>query len=802
MPKDITANTLSLLSQAEGLEPFIVVEFQWGGGYGSSFFGDAEVEGALGLINVESKIRNMPAIVSRVGARGLGTVSGLSLEVIDTDSFIRDRMKEVKVDDITVVVYFWEKSLSSAADATVLYKGRVSSPIVWEDTTGLFKCDVVSFHKSNETNWSPTVDDLPGLDEDADGKPWPLCFGTPRDVPAPLVFRGPRTTLEEDLESDSTSFKVDDADQFSSGEITLRVDGELIKGSFSGDTFSVTKRNAKYFTALFTKARPTGHKDEFNPFVLWLDDNVDDTDVVGKYFIAGASQVPGNGTQNLVNFCVAKKGKRLIFEKPWTQLNGDFWFVGSGKEFDVRRFAYQWLSDSIGSNADAWVIKAGATVTEYGNEADWYVANDMASTSLHRVAAFRTLQTNATGVEKRQLVSLDPSLYTKDLSDTTSVPGRTVTWIRVPISLDVREQGWEADELYVSLTSSVGENTSDAIKWILENRTTLEIDSDEFGKVRAAIENYPSHCAVWSGRDAIDVASDMAWQARCALVLSNGKARLRYLSSDDPATLDVDPTFLIGDALIHRDSLAISETQSDDVKTELNGEWKKRYAEEKWRPIRRTNNVGTYGLRRESRRFWIYQSKALVEKSMDFWIARMSRQWRTVNVTAPLDALPSEVWDTEDVFFPEDLGIATAVKGWIQEVRHSTKPHSFDLNVVLPVEIGTTVVSPHFYASDVGDTKPADPATKIKPGATEVAKVTPLPFSIISEPAMTVVPAEIIGIHSSTEFSVRLYPNSFANPPGGEGFLRILNPNPPYNLGDRSVVWRTPAGWFVSDVFA
>ena len=60
-----------------------------------------------------------------------------------------------------------------------------------------------------------------------------------------------------------------------------------------------------------------------------------------------------------------------------------------------------------------------------------------------------------------------------------------------------RVVAWKwSDDLYVTLTSSVGPNPADIIAWLLEKYTSLSVDTDSFDHVRTRLANYPCQFAL------------------------------------------------------------------------------------------------------------------------------------------------------------------------------------------------------------------------------------------------------------------------------------------------------------------
>jgi hypothetical protein len=784
MVRAMTAAAIAKFREPEGVQPILVVELQWTAGierYGdiTRLFGSQLIQGRLAEI---SKIRSV------VGTDMIGVTTTVSVTLIDGDGHLFAKLKAEQIESVVARVLLYEDTLT-ASDAVILYAGRVGSPVSWDEDTKHVRLDIVSGVTSDDILFTPRPQDVNTgqgvMEEDADGKPWPVILGTARDVPCPLVIRGPRTALSQDIDSGTTSFDVEDADGFGGGTIDIVVDGELMSGSFSGDTFTATNRNKRFYSLISDNRG--GGSDANNPFVVWVQ-NGDSVQLAGKY--ATINDVPGagNADKTRVNFCVAQKGNKCVFEKPWTKNGDDYWLVTGGVTINWHRYAWQTLAntDQFGDNANAWVTKAGALVTQHGNDTDKYVVSSLPlsnASKVLRVAAFRQHQTNYAGLEQRTLVPIPSDYWQVTANNTTfRTDGTPVTTIKFNPALELRSQGWETGVIYVS-AEGPSANTVDQIQWVLQSGTNLLIDAASFAAVRAQLTKYRSDCAIIPGGDALQVASDMAFQARCALVVSEQGVKIRYLS-EEPNNDDL----ILDDTMIRQDSLIEVHSDTDDVWTEVIGEWRKWYSHEASgkdsKKLRRKSNTDLFGKHEQTIDFWIYSHKAWVRKSVEFWLGRKATIWRMVRIQATLAALRLEPWDRVDVNQSATLGHSET--GWVQEWIYDPDTDLIELLVWTPVESGSTSLSASAYLDDSGDSANPNPNTKIHSGGTsEFGHVTPLPFSLASEAllresgAMAIITKFIrtteisSGLHQA-DYAIDVYPRGFSYSASGSAMLRTI----------------------------
>lgn len=803
MGKTLSAAAQQVFFADENVDPVAIVEVSWPAS-GVRYYSSREL--SITGVTIENRVHSIQSINSTIGADSKGAVASVSVTLIDEDYALRGVLETDVIQAATVRVLLYEEDLA-ASDFVEMLSGKATAPR-WTES-GLLTFEVVSAVVSEKVGTTPTEDDIgDDFPEESQEQAWPVAFGSVEDIPAVLATRKPRTELSNDLNSNDTSFEVEDADDFPHGStIKLNVDGEIIRGFFAAgsDIFTVQDRNVAKYAGIQTAGRGSG-EDASNPFVLWLQDST--LDVVG-YFFEFTNTVPGPGSgvaKRRVNMCVAQKGAKCWFENPWTRNNQDVWLVGNGAVANVYRFATQWVSGSQGfDGAGGWVTKAGALVTEFENEQEVWVASEIPATAVLRVRAFRRFQKNYAGLEDRRLVSVPSSLYTVNLSNASLASGKTPCTVKFQKPLSALNQGWDDSQVFVSVTSTEGSNVSDIIKYILETYTNLTVDTDSFEDANTALTKYPAHCAIQNGPDAIQVCHDLAFQARCALVTIGSTAYLRYLSA---VPTQVTAGTSVNPDNTREESLAIEESSTDDVYTVVKGEWRKRLSEPWNRPRPREfteeRNVATFGKKEFRYDFWAFRNRSSVRKSVQFWANRMGNLWRMIRVQGYLGLMSAEPWDRIQC----DVGSAftpSPVTAWVHETQFQFRPYGVALLVWTPVLVGTTAVAAVAYQDDSDDTAPPDPANKIKEGSGEIAKVTPFSFALASEPLQQNVFFEITVVHTPGtlgghgEATIALYPRGYSFASSGTAFLRSLNATTTgLQVGGRGTAFRAPGGWYVT----
>ncbi len=79
---------------------------------------------------------------------------------------------------------------------------------------------------------------------------------------------------------------------------------------------------------------------------------------------------------------------------------------------------------------------------------------------------------------------------------------------------DGTNQGW-SNELYVTFESSVGPNTVDVMRYLIDTYSDLTWDTSTFNYVHDKLIPFPSNFALLETKNLIDVLKDIAFQCRC-----------------------------------------------------------------------------------------------------------------------------------------------------------------------------------------------------------------------------------------------------------------------------------------------
>lgn len=348
-------------------------------------------------------------------------------------------------------------------------------------------------------------------------------------------------------------------------------------------------------------------------------------------------------------------------------------------------------------NSLFWSANAGSSIIPAGPDCEIYIANILPST-IHAVHAYRT---NDDG--ERYLAPVPSRYYIKNLA--ANLGTYTVTALTFPRALtNIAGEGWE-DDVYVTLTSTVGPNVVDIIEWLIDTYTDKSADASNFAAVKAKFKSgsdelYPAHFALFDRPNVLREIQRIAWEARCAIYLRNDKFYLKYLA-EEPSSDDT-----VTEADIESKTLTVSYTSTEEIVTRLIATYNRNYlpleAGQKQPKYVLRHNVAKYGLQSTTEHFHIYNIPELVLKSATFWLIRRSNTWKKVSFNLfhtklRLDALDTLTVNLLNAFFAD-----SAIKTVLEAVTYDSAENS--ISILAHTGIRTGEMSQYEYFWPAGST--------------------------------------------------------------------------------------------------
>jgi len=274
---------------------------------------------------------------------------------------------------------------------------------------------------------------------------------------------------------------------------------------------------------------------------------------------------------------------------------------------------------------------------------------------------------------------------------------------------DTLTEKWE-DVVYVSCRSSIGPNTSDIISYILYTYTNYKINNSSFNTVASQLP-YRSDFGIYERKDALQICQEIAWQARCALIVDSETIELRYLA------LQPDSLFIFTTDNIQFKSFEESLTDNVEVTTRLIGTWResmewtepptrllnqddgakirdiiRAMKETERREVPATNvyvyeeNMDIYGVNVLQKDIFIYNFEEAVAATITFWGHILANVWKIAKFKTFLSALPLQTWDAVT------LNVGVLGKGIVEEIRYDTKEKDVYVSLWMPIREGKLTV--------------------------------------------------------------------------------------------------------------
>ena len=497
------------------------------------------------------------------------------------------------------------------------------------------------------------------------------------------------------------NIEIDSNEPFPDGDASIVVNRARFEGVIVDNTFGITDHAVPTDNSITIAERP---EDNDNPNEFWINDT--GKSLVNKYCLIRSTDEDFTIRKRVV-FVTQQLSDRCFYDpvvwEPGEPLpdgrqpynlklfdEGDI--ILETAAFLPKRWLdlpyidpddESWVKGTHALPSSDWGIEIGDTIYYGTNTQEIYIANLYPSTEVVEVMGYRTVE------GQRKLVPIPSDYFTINLS--YSIAGYTTTAIifKRPLS-DYEGENWEHDNVYVSLASTLSSNTATAIQWIIETWTDFTIDSTTFTNVATDLTNFPSHFALLDKWDAMQLIESIAWQARCAVWITNGEAKIKYLSKIPDADFDLN------DSQIYPGSYKLTYTDTEDLVTVLTAEWRRDYASEQPNKIIYRNNVPLYGTRPATYQFFIYNIEELVQRSATFWLIRKSNTWHRVSFKGFLPTLPIEIFDTVELELEDNRITNSSLKVVVEAANYNSDGFSIDFEAWTPVRAGES--SPYVFA--------------------------------------------------------------------------------------------------------
>jgi len=764
--RSISVAGLAKLATRYGNEPITIIEVDWVTGRARSY-ADRDVSGIPGRIVDLGDLDNV------VGVSNNSSSQSLDVTLDDTDGTIKTIFDGHDVHKRDVRVYQWFEGLA-LTDKFLLFSGKVSSPITWNERDRTVKFTIISQLEDKEIGFSAEEGQFPYLPAEMVGKAWPMIFGTVQDSPALQVNHAVTGTtltpvgivagqshynsqplLGNGGNSDSGAYKqlaqiAAQSNVLWCAKACWDAAGDGVKAAdyldqinkLEEQRFKTSEQMARQAAcAQWSRgqqlATASAHGLGTNPInILGGEDFPQNQTVVldingglftghfmGAYFYIESRTNP-DLEQTAANEA-ADRNDACPYEEPSSAEATEYDYRvevpcsciwANFGTCECRRYGFIITTASNKHNQQTtdpilqqfWA-EAGATVKLNSAEPVTYIVSIIPGTVL-AVKAYKQF----TG--ERRLVDVPTSLYT-----VRSVVYGTVTAVQIvfnkPLST-IADQGW-SDDIYVTFHSTIGPNIVDILKHLVDTYTDLDWDATTFNATRTKLVKFPANFPILDRKNTLTVLQEIAFQARCALWISNGKFYIKYL----PEVPTINDTVSVSDVDAEK-GVEVDLTPTEDLVTKMIVKWRVSWApgqtdrekDKSEKTIILRHNIKRYGTQEEEYDFYIYNQPDIVLKCATFWLIRKSHTWKRLKFKTFLNKLNLETFDCVNLDFAGGYVATGAVKAVVNKASYNSTDNTVDFECTVPVRAGTMTTFDFYWPAALPVSRTWPPSEDIVSG--------------------------------------------------------------------------------------
>lgn len=704
--RSLNSNAIAKIATKKGTEPLIVLAVNWGGVLAEKLYADK----AYPALGIEGRILEVSGLDESIVVSGGGNSQEISVTLDDTDGALKAIFDSTDVHKKAVRVYQWFDGLDYA-DKFLIFKGQINSTVAWNEGERKLSFTIINRIEDVEVGFSAEEGQFISLPEDLIGKPWPLCFGTCINVPALKAIPATSGTLAKGVGIKDFTLK---RRQGLAEKITCPQTPKGFKCSGTAGSVGGVVCNIAYETdgscvqarcteieklKLMAKEQGSYEYGSFTVFggekfqqdrVITL--NINGGKFTGKmhgnvFSVTNRRHPKDDGTGHVIIEAGANTLKTKCEGNTTTDPTNYQDSVFGPLYTGIKASQDSWKKYRDEPSADFFWAQGGSAVT-LDNAEILYIANILPSTIL-RVAAYRTINGN------RFLLTVPSTYYAIRQTDYTGYQVMELAFSK-PLSQQNQADGggWE-DDIYITLTSSVGPNTVDIIQWFISTYTAFTVDATSFAAVRTKVDKYSQHFPLLSRKNLITTLQEIATQARCALWQKDDVFFIKYLA-ETPTTVD---TITENDIL--PGTLEISLTRTEDLVTKYVAKWTKDHAITKPNTLILRHNVILYGTQDQTYDYYTFNILDNVRKTATYWLIRKSITWKLLKFSTPLTKLNLEAFDAVLVTLP-DLGDGDIIC-IVNKAVYDSKDNQINFELWTPVPSGTRKPYNFAFPADVDE---------------------------------------------------------------------------------------------------
>ena len=677
MTRELTNDTKTQRASTAAT-PINVLKIEFGGSVGTRFYSDRDLGSGDGtsVLNADGRVRSWGRISLVLAEQTASTVGDCTIEMADGDEAMKDIFDAVELQRKSVTIYQYFAGLGESDLAPIL-KGIINAPVRWMRDRGVLRFDVTdisTYHRATVGNVAHR-DTFPYVAERDENAVLPIVFGRMKRSKAVHVKAGPLAVLVRQATSADTQLYVDDASHFPQNTtVDIRVDKELIRGHFEGNTFHISERGLDLISSstvtkaglylYFSDSTLTGDENEYAPYFIRVTD-------------------PGGTTHHRPILRYSADAHRIVYT-PSIIYDGSRWIIPAGTTYAITTWARS--------------HEAGAFVY-FVQDNYIYVLNDAPSKAVHCLEGYGRIlderifndgQTRILDVEG--YVPIDPNLYTVNVNDTTSFPslGRAVTTATFAVNPKEVYPRLRDDTLWADLdgveatgdgTGAVVENPAEVIRTLLKRWLSLaddEMDGSSFDACASALDGFKMGFTLERQVDALHLCADVAFQARCALLWDDGVARLVVLRNKVGTA-----ALAVGSDQVVENSLQIGRRDIRGLASEVIAKYRAG-SEVRSVVVRDAGVESAFGRRVRQLTLWAYTDRRIVVSIAQFWLQRWKYLYEEVRLTTFLTSLDLQRNDAVELDMADHF--AASQRACVQEIIH--QPGNGEAGVMDTITLG------------------------------------------------------------------------------------------------------------------
>ena len=257
------------------------------------------------------------------------------------------------------------------------------------------------------------------------------------------------------------------------------------------------------------------------------------------------------------------------------------------------------------------------------------------------------------------LISVLPSNYVLNVFDSDMnllIPNQEYSITLTPQTTITRE---EITSVWCSVSSSVGPNIVDIIKYIIENYTELTFNMDDYTDLHDLHENFPVGFYYPEEVTVGACLKDICRQACLEWTIYGGE----FFLKDATSRQNIPTDLTLDSSQLELGSIRWDTSRSKDLVTSLKGTWSEtEYPDDEEREVELENNIDLFGEIYGTMDFPIYHAEGSIQRALTYYLDRRSNVWENLTFRNFLYSMNMYLYERVDVDFPimgEKSGIIT-----------------------------------------------------------------------------------------------------------------------------------------------